>query len=180
MFGRSLLLQLADNKKLESFARHNRWAAQAARRFVAGETIEEAIAPVQALNRNGISASLDLLGENVQSRDDARHATREVLEMLDALHSENADCNVSVKLTQLGLDLDTEFCYQNLREIVTRAASQGNFVRVDMEGSRYTQPTLELVSRARKEFDNVGPVIQAYLYRSEEDVRRLKDLSDVK
>ena len=93
--------------------------------------------------------------------------------MLDAIHAEKADCNISIKLTQLGLDLDREFCYQNLREIAARAASQGNFVRVDMEGSRYTQPTLDLVFRARKEFENVGAVIQAYLYRSEQDVRRL-------
>jgi proline dehydrogenase len=118
-------------------------------------------------------ASLDLLGENVESLDGARHATREVLEMLDAIDSEKADCNVSVKLTQLGLDLDNEFCYQNLRQIVSHAARLGNFIRVDMEGSGYTQSTLDMVFRARKEFENVGAVIQAYLYRSEADVRGL-------
>jgi len=170
---RALLLFLAQREGIKNFILRFRIFRKTAFRFVAGETLQDALRAVHETNRLGMRASLDLLGENVQSRDHARHATQEVLEMLDAIHAEKADCNISVKLTQLGLDLDREFCYQNLREIVTRAASQGNFVRVDMEGSRYTQPTLDLVFRAREEFENVGAVIQAYLYRSEQDVGRL-------
>jgi proline dehydrogenase len=170
---RALLLFLAQREGIKKFILRFRIFRKTAFRFVAGETLPDALRAVHEANRLGMRASLDLLGENVQSRDHARHATQEVLEMLDAIHAEKADCNISVKLTQLGLDLDREFCYQNLREIVTRAASQGNFVRVDMEGSRYTQPTLDLVFRAREEFENVGAVIQAYLYRSEPDVVRL-------
>ena len=170
---RALLLFLARREGIKNFILRFRIFRETAFRFVAGETLQDALRAVHEANRLGMRASLDLLGENVQSRDDARHATQEVLEMLDAIHGEKADCNVSVKLTQLGLDLEAEFCYQNLRQIITHAASLGNFVRVDMEGSTYTQPTLDLVCRARQEFENVGAVIQAYLYRSEQDVRRL-------
>jgi proline dehydrogenase len=170
---RALLLFLARREGFKNFILRFRIFRETAFRFVAGETLQDALRAVHEANRLGMRASLDLLGEDVQSQDDARHATREVVGMLDAIHSEKADCNVSVKLTQLGLDLDSEFCYQNLREIISHAARLGNFIRVDMEGSEHTQATLDMVLRARKEFENVGAVIQAYLYRSEQDVRRL-------
>src|SRR4030095_2824101 len=170
---RALLLFLARREGFENFILRFRIFRETAFRFVAGETLQDAVRAAHEANRLGMRASLDLLGENVQSRDDARRATQEVLEMLDAIHSEKADCNVSVKLTQLGLDLDNEFCYQNLRHIISHAARLGNFIRVDMEGSSYTQSTLDMVFRVRKECENVGAVIQAYLYRSEQDVGRL-------
>jgi proline dehydrogenase len=170
---RALLLFLARREGFKNFILRFRIFRETAFRFVAGETLRDALRAVHEANRLGMRASLDLLGENVESRDGARHATQEVLEMLDAIHTEKADCNVSVKLTQLGLDLDNEFCYQNLCQIISHAARLGNFIRVDMEGSSYTQSTLDMVLRARKEFENVGAVIQAYLYRSEQDVGRL-------
>jgi proline dehydrogenase len=142
-------------------------------RFVAGETLDDALRAVREANSRGIKASLDLLGENTLSREDAVRATEEILGMLERIRTERVDCNVSVKLTQLGLDFDTDFCRQNLTRIVRHAAELGNFIRVDMEDSNYTERTLDVVFQTHREAGNVGTVIQAYLYRSEKDVRLL-------
>ena len=170
---RALLLFLAHREGFKRFFLRFRLARNTAWRFVAGETLDDAITAVREAARVGILATLDLLGENTLSRDDALKATSEVVSMLDRISLEKAGCNVSVKLTQLGLDLDTDFCYENLKRIARHAAQVGIFVRVDMEDHNYTQRTLDIVLRARKELENVGAVIQAYLYRSEEDVRTL-------
>ncbi len=170
---RSLLLFLANRENFKNFIIRFKIFRKTAWRFVAGETLQDAIRAVREANSRGIRGTLDLLGENTMSREDARNATREVLGILDTIQAQGVDCNVSVKLTQLGLDLDNEFCYQNVREIVDHARSLGNFIRVDMEGSAYTQRTLDIVLRLRKAFENVGAVTQAYLYRSERDVRAL-------
>lgn len=170
---RSFLLFLARQEAFKNFMLQFTIFRATAWRFVAGESLQDAIRAVRECNRVGMRASLDLLGENVLSPQDSRKAAREVLEMLDTTHAEGVDCNVSVKLTQLGLDLEDEFCYQNLREIVGHAKQLGNFIRVDMEDSQYTQRTLDLVRRVRQELENVGAVIQSYLYRSEKDVREL-------
>jgi proline dehydrogenase len=170
---RSLLLFLAKRENFKNVILRYKIFRDTVWRFVAGETLQDAMRAVREANSQGIRGTLDLLGENTSSREDARNATREVLDMLDTIKAEGADCNVSVKLTQLGLDLDSEFCYSNLREIVAHAGGLGNFVRVDMEGSAYTQRTLDMVLRLRKEFENIGAVIQAYLYRSEKDVQTL-------
>ena len=145
----------------------------AAWRFVAGETMDDAIRAVRDSNRLGIRGTLDLLGENTLSREDALNATAEVVAMLDRIRAEKVECNVSVKLTQLGLDLDTGFCESNLRTIVRHAADFGCFVRVDMEDHHYTQRTLDIVLNIRRDLTNVGTVVQAYLYRTEQDVARL-------
>jgi proline dehydrogenase len=116
-----------------------------------------------------------LLGENTLSREDAVRAADQVEGMLDRIAAEKVDSNVSVKLTQLGLDLDTEFCFQNLMRIARHAAAAGNFIRVDMEDHNYTERTLDIVLKARAELQNVGTVIQAYLYRSRQDVTKLID-----
>jgi proline dehydrogenase len=144
-----------------------------ASRFVAGETLDDAVKAVRQANQRNIRGSLDLLGENTLSPEDAQKATLEVIGILDRVHAEKVGCNVSVKLTQLGLDLDTDFCCRNLIQIVSHARELGNFVRVDMEDSHHTQQTLDIVHRVHKELDNVGAVIQAYLYRSHQDVIRL-------
>src|SRR5436309_5707958 len=170
---RALLMFLANRENFKSFILRYKIFRDVAWRFVAGETLEEAIRAVREANSHGLRGALDLLGENSGSREGARNASREVFQMLDTIRQDGVDCNVSVKLTQLGLDLDNEFCYQNLREIVHHAHSLGNFIRVDMEGSAYTQRTLDIVLRLRGEFENVGAVIQAYLYRSEKDLRDL-------
>jgi proline dehydrogenase len=144
-----------------------------ARRFVAGETLEEAIAAARHCNDLGMLASLDYLGENVSTTADAQRARDAYLEVFDRIAQEKLYANVSCKLTQLGLDLSAEFCEGLVLSVVERAAAYENFLRVDMEGSIYTQRTIELVKRIRSRNPAVGTVIQAYLYRSEGDVRDL-------
>jgi proline dehydrogenase len=170
---RALLLFLAHQEGFKNFIMRFRFFRNTAWRFVAGETLDDAVRVVREANRQGIRCSLDLLGENTTSRPAAQRASQEVIAMLDRIRDENIDCNVSVKLTQLGLALDPDFCYENLMAIVRHAGELGNFVRVDMEDSPYTQKTLDLVLRARRESENVGTVIQAYLHRSEADVTLL-------
>jgi proline dehydrogenase len=170
---RLLLLFLARQESFKNFMMRFKFFRDTAWRFVAGETLEDAIRAATVVNGAGMRASLDLLGENVLARHDASKAVRQVLEMLDTIQTEQVDCNVSIKLSQLGLDLDKEFCYQNLREIARHASRLKNFIRVDMEQSKYTQPTLDLVRRVHGEYENVGAVIQSYLHRSEQDVREL-------
>jgi proline dehydrogenase len=120
--------------------------------------------------------SLDHLGENVLTAEDAQRARVSYTDALDRIAAENVDSNVSLKLTHLGLDLGEEFCVEQLTLVTRRAAELGNFVRVDMEGSAYTDRTLQIVRRVRAETESVGTVIQAYLYRSEQDIRNLLDI----
>jgi proline dehydrogenase len=144
-----------------------------ARRFIAGETKEEAVRAVRRLNGLDMKTSLDILGENVTSREMARDLADFYIDVLGTIASEKIIANVSVKLTQMGLDIDDEFCYENVGRIITAAGENGNFVRIDMEGSAYTERTLNLVHRWAEKFENVGAVIQSMLYRSENDVREL-------
>ncbi len=138
--------------------------------FVAGDTNAEAIQAVARLRGQGIMSTLDVLGESVKDRNTAEKAVAAYLELLDVIKSAGSDAHISLKLTQQGLDIDTDYCYQNVRRIVDKAKSLRVFVRIDMEGTPHTQRTLDLFGRLRREFDNVGIVIQAYLYRSEQDV----------
>jgi proline dehydrogenase len=172
---RAFLLFLARNKGFKNFAAKSKFFRMTASRFIAGETLDEAIRVVQEINRNGICGSLDLLGENTSSREDAVRTVRDVMEILDRINAGKANCNVSVKLTQLGLDLNAEFCARNLLQIVQHARRLDNFVTVDMEDSHYTQKTLDIVENVHLQSDNVGAVIQAYLYRSEPDVLRMSE-----
>ena len=144
-----------------------------ARRFVAGETLDQAIAAAKACNEAGMHASLDFLGENVSTVEDAQHSRDAYLEVFERISKERLHANVSGKLTQLGLDFSVEFCEGLLHSIVERAAAYDNFLRVDMEGSNYTQRTVELVKRVRARNPAVGTVIQSYLYRSEADITDL-------
>jgi len=144
-----------------------------AHRFVPGEELSQAIEAARACNKSGMSASLDHLGENVITREDAERARAAYTEALEAIAAQAVEANVSLKLTHLGLDLGEDFCAEQLRAVTRRAAELGNFVRVDMEGSAYTARTLRMIHAARAETGAVGTVIQAYLYRSEEDVRDL-------
>lgn len=170
---RTLLLKLSDSPSLASWVTRNRITRRMSRRFVAGESLEEACRAVQACNRGGMTASLDHLGENVTSREQALRAQQTYLQTLERIRQEGLDSNISLKLTQLGLDLDAEFCAQLLESIVRRAEELDNFVRIDMESSAYTSRTLELCKRMRAKSTAVGTVIQSYLYRSEQDVREL-------
>jgi proline dehydrogenase len=144
-----------------------------ARRFVPGEELAPAIEAARACNQAGMSVSLDHLGENVVTREDAARARASYTDALDRLAAESVQGNVSLKLTHLGLDLGGEFCAEHLRIVTRRAEELNNFVRVDMEGSAYTDRTLRMVKQARAETSAVGTVIQAYLYRSEQDIRDL-------
>ncbi len=144
-----------------------------ARRFVAGESIDSAIAAVRALNSAGMSATLDFLGEDVFERDAAVRTRDVYLEMLDAIRASGIDSNVSVKLTAIGLLIDEDFATANLRSIVDHAASNPDpFVRIDMEGSAVTAATLSVFERVFAGAKNVGPVLQAYLKRTAGDVDR--------
>jgi proline dehydrogenase len=148
-----------------------------ARRFVAGEDIDSAIRAVRALNAQGMSATLDFLGEDVWERDAALRQREVYLEMLDAIAASGVDSNVSVKLTAMGLLLDEDLALENLLAILTRAqANRDPFVRIDMEGSAVLEATLRVFARAYAEHRNVGPVLQAYLKRTRSDVDRAIEL----
>ena len=145
-------------------------------RFVAGDTSEEALAVAKQLNDRGFRVTLDLLGESVIERAEAERASAEYTESLAEINAHEATTTISLKLTQLGLDIDTDFCYENLLGIVRQADDLGNFVRIDMEDSEHTQTTLEVFYRVFEQYRNVGIVIQSYLYRSEDDIARLVEL----
>lgn len=146
------------------------------RRFVAGETLQDAIDTVQRLNREGLQVTLDHLGESVTNAQEARGARDAYLHALDAIERNQLASHVSLKLTHMGLDIDPELCHDNVRQILDRARRIGTYVRIDMEDSTRTQVTLNLFKTLREEFENVGIVIQAYLYRSEEDMRALLEM----
>jgi proline dehydrogenase len=143
-------------------------------RFVPGETLGEAIQTIKALNDKNINATLDHLGEHTDSPEMAVQATNDIILALDAIQSSGVRANVSLKLTQIGLGVSPDLCAENLERIVAHASKLNNFVRVDMEDSPVTQITLDIMRKVRqKGYDNVGIVIQSYLYRSEQDIRDL-------
>ena len=171
---RALFISLSKARWAQRLITQWRFAWKMASRFIAGETVEDAIRAVEQLNAAGILATLDHLGENTDSQAAAEQSTTDILKILDAIHAAGLRSNVSIKLSQLGLVLDSELAYANLVTILERARQAGNFVRVDMEDSSLVGITLELVFRARTAgFENVGTVIQSYLYRSPEDTRNL-------
>jgi proline dehydrogenase len=170
---RTLLLYLSENKRLAPFIVRNSMSRRMAQRFVAGETLDDAVKAARELNRAKLSASLDTLGENVADEAGARRAAENYLRMFDRIAVEKLDANVSLKLTQLGLDLSEGLCQELVESIAARAMSYRNFLRIDMEGSAHTQCTLDITKRARAKFAGVGTVIQAYLYRSEQDIQDL-------
>ncbi len=144
-----------------------------ARRFIAGEKKEDAVRAVRELNALGMKTSLDILGENVTSEAMAKELADKYIDILETINHENIRANVSVKLTQMGLDISDDFCFDNVSRIIEAAGDKGNFVRIDMEGSAYTQRTLDLVYRWAERYDNVGTVIQSMLYRSAVDIAEL-------
>src|ERR1700757_3203660 len=170
---RALLLKLSESKRLAPLIMSNGVSRRVARRFVAGETLDDAIGAARVLNAAGRSASLDLLGENVSDEAGARDAADGYIAMFNRIARENLNANVSLKLTQLGLDLSESLCQELVERIVAHATDLGNFVRIDMEGSAYTQRTVELTKRVRAKYTGVGTVMQAYLYRAEKDVQDL-------
>jgi proline dehydrogenase len=148
-----------------------------ARRFIAGETVEEAIGAARALQAKGLMLTLDYLGESAATLDEADAATREYLRMLEVIYASGIERNISLKLTQLGLDVDRATCVDNIRRILEPAQKQGFFVRIDMENSPYTDVTLEIFETLWQQgYRNIGVVLQSCLFRSEQDVRRVNVL----
>ena len=147
-------------------------------RYIAGDTIADAVRVVRDLNQRGMMATLDILGENIGAREDAEAATQAYVDAIETIDRERLDSNISIKLTAFGLKLDFDFCLENVRRVVERARQLGNFVRIDMEDSTCTTDTIRAYRLLRQSHDNVGIVIQAYLRRSYDDIRQL--LSDGK
>src|SRR3989441_3792216 len=175
MLTRSALLYLARQEKLKDFATRFRTFKKITSRFIAGETIDQAVAAIRDLNARGCSASFDHLNESVSSVAETTAEVREYLDILGQIDESGIDSNVSIKLTQFGLEIDPELTYRNARKVVEDAARRGNFVRVDMEGSKVTQATVDVFKRLRAEFglNDVGIVLQSYLYRTMNDAREL-------
>lgn len=146
-----------------------------AARYVAGETLDEALATVRELNAQGAMATLDVLGEEVTERDKAIAATEEYLRIFDRIEEEGLDANASLKLTLLGLEIDEEFCLGNVERIAAEAAEHGNFVRLDMEDASTTDATLRIYHRLQPEYGNLGVVLQAYMRRTLADLEALPD-----
>jgi proline dehydrogenase len=145
-----------------------------ASRFISGETLGDAIQAIKALNSKGIQATLDHLGEHTTNAEAAKKATQDIKDALDVLCESGVRANISIKLTQIGLGVDEALCADNLRQIMEHARQCGNFIRVDMEDSSATQKTLDLIDRMRGlGYTNLGVVIQSYLYRSDDDIKRL-------
>ena len=173
---RIFFIALSENRMLRRFAERSRIGRRMSGRFVAGDTVEDAIRSTAEVNRLGMSVTLDNLGENVTDASEARASAALYSTLLDEIERRKLDANVSLKLTHMGLDVDPELAESITNELVFRAAAIDNFVRVDMEGSDYTDRTLEAVYALHAKEENrehVGAVIQSYLRRSEEDVRKL-------
>lgn len=172
---RDFFMGLSNNKYLNESAK--KWGFRlGAEKFVAGTNLQSAVESIKELNAHGISTTLDNLGEFVEDRSEAVHAKEQVLEILDTLHREKLDSHISVKLTQLGLDIDTEFCLKNMKEILSKAVEYNIFINLDMEKYIHYQKTLDVLAELRKEYKNVGTVMQTYLYRTLDDLEDLKDV----
>lgn len=173
---RATFIALSESRSLRSFAERTALGQRLSRRFVAGLTVDDALRAARAMNELGLGVSVDNLGENVTNASEARHSAQLYHQMLDQMASQELNANVSVKLTHMGLDVDEGMAYEITSGLVQHAARIGNFVRVDMEGSAYTQRTLDFVRRLHREPEyagHVGAVIQSYLHRSEKDVEQL-------
>jgi proline dehydrogenase len=171
---RAILIYLSKATWARKIVTHWKFAWRAASRFVAGEKLEDAIRAIKELNDKGINATLDHLGEHTSNPEEARRAVQDILQAIDAIEASGMRANVSIKLTQIGLQLGEELCAENLRCILEYARDRGNFVRIDMEDSPWVDTTLGLLHRMHDCcLSNTGVVIQSYLYRSEQDVNKL-------
>jgi proline dehydrogenase len=175
---RAFFVGLSENSSLRSFAERSSIGRRVSGRFVAGTGIDDAVRATQAINRAGMSVTIDNLGENVANPDEARHSAQLYHQILDAISANHLNANISLKLTHMGLDVDEALARNIVSGLVAKAASMNppGFVRVDMEGSPYTQRTLDFVHELHRIPGNanaVGTVIQAYLKRSESDIEKL-------
>jgi proline dehydrogenase len=167
------LLYLAHNSTMRNFVMHNRATRAVSRRFVAGEVVEDAIEATRALNKENMHVSLDHLGENVSDAKEAMSAAQDYIAILDCVKQASVDANISIKLTALGLDISQELCEQNVCRILEHAQQVPIFVRIDMEGSAYTEQTVDITLRMHKQYEHVGTVIQSCMHNSKKDVEQL-------
>jgi proline dehydrogenase len=175
MLTRSALIYLSRQEGLKEFATRFRLFKKLTTRFIAGENIDEAVAAIKDVNARGCTATFDHLNESVSSTGETEAEVREYLDVLARIDESGIDSNVSIKLTQFGLEIDPDLAYRNARRVVEDAVSRGNFVRVDMEGSNVTQSTIDVFKRMRAEvgLNDVGIALQSYLYRTMDDARAL-------
>ncbi len=173
MVVRQAVFRLSQEPHLRKIATTNPVTRSMALRFVAGETLDDAVRAMRQINAGGMSGTLDHLGENVRTPAEAQEATEALCTCLGRMKAAGLDCNLSLKLTQLGLDLDEDRASRNLRRVLDVACELGTFVRIDMESSQYVDRTLSLFNLVRNEYRDVGVVIQAYLYRSRKDLEEL-------
>ena len=178
MVTRNALIWLSGQEGLKDFATRFKFFKKLTTRFVAGETIDEVIPYIREINAENCTASFDHLNESVDNADEANKEVEEYLRILQQIQEKRVRSNVSIKLTQFGLELDPELAYKNARRVVLDAKQRGNFVRVDMEGSNVTQVTLDIFKRLRSEFElnDVGIVLQSYLRRTYDDAKQLVKL----
>ncbi len=167
------LLYMAQNASVRKFVTGNRATRGVSRRFVAGEKLDEAIEATRVLNQQGLHVSLDHLGENVSDEQESAATTQGYMEILDRIKVSGVDANISIKLTALGLDISPDLCENNITRILEHAQQFPIFVRIDMEGSAYTERTMDTTLRLHERFEHVGTVIQSCLYRSKKDVEQL-------
>jgi proline dehydrogenase len=174
---RKVILASSGNARVRGLAaRHG--LRLGASRFVAGEDLDTCVGVLRGLNERGLHANTTLLGEDVLEEAETRKVVEDYLTILQRLHDEELRCNVALKLTHLGLDIDEDLAVENVRRVVERAAELGNFIRIDMEYSALVDPTLRIYSRLREAgLDNVGTVLQAYLYRTPDDLESLLPLA---
>jgi proline dehydrogenase len=175
---RSAFIALSTNQTLRRFSESSSMGRKLSSRFVAGLEVEDALKAAGRLNKQGISATLDSLGESVSTEAEAHHSAEVYHRLLDAIAAQKLNANISVKLTQMGLELSPDLAFTIAAGLTEHARATGNFLRIDMEGSHLTQVTLDLVRHlhAREGYrGHIGIVIQAYLYRSETDIRQLID-----
>lgn len=175
MLFRTLVLKASALPFIQKFVRSSRLFRPVVNRFIAGETLEEAIATAERLANEGFLVTLDLLGENVATIEEANASTEAYLELIRRLANSphGGIRNISIKLTALGLDQSEELAEANYRRLLTEALPSGTFIRADMEGSNYTQVTIDMVRRVRQDFPNTGTVLQSYLYRTDSDLELL-------
>lgn len=174
---RSFALTVAENRVITNFVTKHGMKL-GAKRFISGETLKEAAMKVKDLNNEGLLVTLDHVGESVSTREEAIEAANEAMEIFEIIDQYNLNSNVSVKLTQLGLKIDPELCYENMDKIVAKAKEYNNFVRIDIEDSPVVDITIDIFKRVLEKYgkEHVGLVVQSYLYRTEKDVEELGKL----
>jgi len=170
---RSVLLAMSTNAWLRERATRTAFVRRSVSKFMPGERLEDAMEAAAAQQQQGIGTIFTKLGENLTRIEEAEEVTKHYLDVLDKVKAAGLRAQVSVKPTQLGLDLDKELCYRNLQRLVDRAAERDNFVWIDMESSPYVDPTLDLFRRTRARSPLIGIALQAYLYRTEKDIESL-------